>query len=901
MVWRLSPWRRGPLLLLKRPGVALALLAAAFVAALPAAAAPQFLDSARSAALHHQLAQGCAATAGLQVFAPIAFTAPTWSPATPVGPDVLADRARLVDRVRAHTPGLGEPAYTLYTTLDAQPVGRAPRQKHATALTVLGRDGFADHVQVLQGPSGRGLWLPDTYAAAQGISVGDRLTLRGYQGPGSLITGGASASGTVTIPVAGIYRDLRSLPDAPFWCGEKELYRGRPGQDESNTPVLATALVDAATLTGVEQRIGQNGIEGIEVPVARPDRITSRQAKELADGIQRAIATFHADPAFDSGEQDRFGFRTRVDYAVHRAELVRAGLLPPVVPVTAAGTLVGLVVVAAAAIFWVQRRRQELLVLAAHGVGAGSLGLKAAAEALPALLVGSVVGWASAWALVRWVGPDPVLDASSVPLAVAAAGVTLVVSSLLVTGVAAIRCRALTDQVPAHRRHRVLAALPWELALLVAAPLVWQASSGDRQLADDPSHGVGSVAHLPARLLVVPILVVAGAALLGGRLGVWWLRRSSHRSAPRQPARLLARRRIAKEAIATAVLAGATAVPIALAAYGASVNGSVQDTVVAEAELHVGSDLVATLTEPAPVPPALAGRATMVVRIDGLLVGGYRTDVLAVDPATFAQGAYWDDRIPGPSLSSLAADLTAGDPPTMIATAPVPDGSTVIDWTSGHSGAYQVKQVDTLAARQGNYPVALVDRASLPDELLRYGHPQMWVRGDPVASAAALAAAKIHVYRVERADEFYNGTVYEPVTYTFEYIVALSVLTGLIAVVGLLLYLESRTPAHRRAYVLLRRMGLAARQHRSALVTELAVPLTVGLVAGLALTAGLVAALAREFTVDPDSPPGTLVAVPTTTVSVLIAAVAVVAIGAASLAQYRVSRANPSEVLRDTV
>ena len=61
------PWLRAPVLLWRQPGLLLALAAAAFVAVLPAASAPLFLSSARTAALHHQLDNTCAAKVGLHL------------------------------------------------------------------------------------------------------------------------------------------------------------------------------------------------------------------------------------------------------------------------------------------------------------------------------------------------------------------------------------------------------------------------------------------------------------------------------------------------------------------------------------------------------------------------------------------------------------------------------------------------------------------------------------------------------------------------------------------------------------------------------------------------------------------------------------------------------------------
>jgi putative ABC transport system permease protein len=124
-------------------------------------------------------------------------------------------------------------------------------------------------------------------------------------------------------------------------------------------------------------------------------------------------------------------------------------------------------------------------------------------------------------------------------------------------------------------------------------------------------------------------------------------------------------------------------------------------------------------------------------------------------------------------------------------------------------------------------------------------------------------------------------------------------LTGLVSLVGLLLYLESRTPTMRRGYVLLRRMGLRPAVHRRALLAELAVPLLLGLFSGLAIAAGLTVALHSELELDPSTPPGPLVSLPLAEAVGTVCAVLVIAVLATLFAQARTGRAAPSEVLRD--
>jgi putative ABC transport system permease protein len=599
---------------------------------------------------------------------------------------------------------------------------------------------------------------------------------------------------------------------------------------------------------------------------------------------------------------------SRLTQFVARADLARAGMLPAVVPITGAGLLVGLVVLAAATVFWVQRRRQELLVLAAHGVGTPALGIKALVEALPALTAGTVAGWACSWTLVRWVGPNPVLSGEAAPLAALGAATAFAAGLIVVGVVAALACRPLTDQIP-RRRRGVLRRIPWELLLLAGAPGVWRWLGGARELVDG-ADAVGSVMHVPGRLLVVPIMVITGLAVLAGRLGASYLRLRGLRRRPRAPATFLSWRRIARWPAAAALLAGATAIPISLATYGATVTGSVQATTTAEARLRIGSDVVLTLREPAPIPASLLGQATEVLRLDGAIIGGIQADVLVVDPTTFARNAYWGPQLDSAAVQRLLAPLTTDDggPVTLIGAAPLPPGDqpATLAGVQIMGGRVHIVPTATLPAQRGGYPVALVPENALSRgasqterQLWVRGERQLWVRGDPAQIRATAAAAGLPVTRVESATDRYVNTVWEPLTYTFDYLMALCLLTGVVTVVVLLLYLESQAPARRRAYVLLRRMGLSARQHRRAVLAELAIPLTGGLLAGLAVTAGLTIALGPEFEMNPDTPPNIIVAVPYLPIGLTIAAVITVATGATLYAHRRIAGANPSEVLRD--
>jgi putative ABC transport system permease protein len=575
-------------------------------------------------------------------------------------------------------------------------------------------------------------------------------------------------------------------------------------------------------------------------------------------------------------------------------------MLPAVVPITVVGTLVGLVVVAAAAVFWARRRRQELMILAAHGVGALALGVKGVVEALPALLLGTGAGWVSAWSLVRRIGPSPVLSAEAAPLAAAGSAAAVAVAAVLTGVIASSAARRLTDQARG-RRHGLLTAVPWELAMLAAAAPVWFWLGGQRVVSDIPG-GIGSVAHVPGRLLIVPILVVAGGTILAARLGAWYLRSAARRRTPRSAAALLSWRRLTRHALIAAVLAAATSMPVALALYGATVTRSIQTTIDNEARLQIGTDVILTLRERAPVPASLSARATEVLRLDGAVIGGVQTDLLGVDPDSFERAAFWDERLTGASMHDLLAPLRDADAVRsriVVASYPAPAGQQPQSWIGDPPQTVQVQQVSVLPGQRGGYPAALVPKDSLGIHT-KFAVPQLWLRGDPAQIRKAVEAANLPVARILTISDLFVNSVSEPLTYTFAYLTALSLLTGVVTVVGLLVYLESQAPAHRRSFVLLRRMGLSRASHRRAVLGELAPPLLAGLIGGVALATGLTTVLGRDFEMNPTIPPDTAIDPPYLALVLTAVAVAAVAIGAALYNQYRIGRANAAEVLRDT-
>ena len=255
-VLRMVPWWRGPVLLLRRPGVLTGLVAASFVAALPAAAAAPFVSSARNATLAHRIHDSCATRVG--AFATKGLVVPSrrqleTADAEPFSPAAI-DRTVASWQGRLGTgPGFAPADVTLVSTAllttIPEPTPATPAQ-----IRLVSRAGFEDHVTVVNGPRGPGVWVPDDWAAVTGIKVGSTITIKYGDiepgGFGQLMVN--SLEGTTSVRVAAVYRDLRDSPDQPYWCGYKDVYRGSLDAQFSSGGVPPVVLADRATfLAGV--------------------------------------------------------------------------------------------------------------------------------------------------------------------------------------------------------------------------------------------------------------------------------------------------------------------------------------------------------------------------------------------------------------------------------------------------------------------------------------------------------------------------------------------------------------------------------------------------------------------------------------------------------------------------
>jgi hypothetical protein len=122
----------------------------------------------------------------------------------------------------------------------------------ATTVAVLARDGALDHVDVLDGTPGPGVWISDRAAEPTGLAQGDRARLAGTQ---------------VEVPIAGVYRDVSGpLPD-DYWCSHTDLLIPEATGEDLPPPVV---LMDHATLLELNRRLGiPIASGGWEAPLGR--------------------------------------------------------------------------------------------------------------------------------------------------------------------------------------------------------------------------------------------------------------------------------------------------------------------------------------------------------------------------------------------------------------------------------------------------------------------------------------------------------------------------------------------------------------------------------------------------------------------------------------------------------
>lgn len=867
---RTAPWTHAPLLLLRQPAVLAAVAGGLLVLAAATAAPPLFLSSGGNRALADQVAERCSwSTGGTLAFG---------GQAADLEEDVRAAAARL-DHV-------GDPVLTMITpALRAAPGATATAQE-TVPVQLLSRSGALGHVEVVAGVGApddggdpAGVWVTDTTAQQLDLEPGDRFDLRW-------------SDATTTLTVTGVYRDLVEEELPPYWCSQRPVIQPSGFAGDRPPPVV---LVDPDGFVATTEALALEGETLWELPLD-PDGLTVEGAKAVVAGFA-ALPREIAAGADLSPEQQAFFPEVggSLPFVANRSSAIVTALRAAVEPVAVAGILTASVLVLAAGTYWVDRRRSEVVMLAARGVGPAAIGVKAGLEMLLPALVGAVAGWGVAYAVVRALGPTDLLDQSAVGESIRRTAVATVAGALMLGVVAGVRARGLSAR-PVGGRTSWRGKVPWELGVLGLAAWSYQRIG----LRGVPVAQGADVPRIDLLALAFPLLFVVGTVALAGRGLTLVFGRLRRRGATWPDWLYLAARRLGSAPRVAVILIAASAMAVGVLVYAATLTLSLRTTLAAKARVAVGGDAAVNLSGDQPVPEALAGSATKLWR----LKQGDDVDVIGVDPATFADGAFWDDSFASRSLGSLLGDLAPADPadgpvPAVVAGGRLPMGSSVgfRDSSVPDLPIDAVARIDVFPGMSSARPLVVVHRETL-EALGAVPSIELWYRGDVDRFFTELDRAGVAVRFTYSTNAVADQSSFATVAWAFGFMQSLGVIAGLITVGGLLLYLDTRQRARKVSYAFLRRMGLSRRSHRRSLLAELVATLVTGCLIG-ALLACLAAWLVYGK-VDPlpRVPPVPLLRLPYLVLGIVVALTGLVAWLGARAAQGSADRTNAAEVLR---
>jgi putative ABC transport system permease protein len=792
-------------------------------------------------------------------------------------------------------------------------------------VAVLARDGALDHVEVLDGSPGPGLWLSDR---AQHVT---------QLAPGDLAYFSETHTG---VPVAGIYRDEAVLPPDDYWCAHADLLL--PDHIGASLPP-PVVLADRATFLTLMRALGVPAVFGAweaslggDLTLADADDLVTElscgtgTAPRLAwcEGVDNnggAITGPAPDVLIPVGQTGRPGLAvptadqieyrdaddfvsrallSHLPFVTERSRAIQTSVAGGVAPVAGFAALAGVGLVSAAAALWFDRRRRELTLLTVRGVAPVALAVKAVLELVIALVVGSAVGFGVAYGLVVWLGPSALVEPAALWWAAVGASAALLVSGLTIGVVVALRARPRSVR---WRRRARLAGVPWEVPLGLAA---WVSYQRLGEWGVPVSQGA-DVSRVDVVALLFPVLFLLSSVAVTARLLALGLRplRAASRRWPTAP--FLAVRRVDRYRVAAIGLVAASAVAAGVLGYAATLTRSLESTLDAKAKTFIGSDLAVRLGPGQESPASMFDAATTVdvYRRGRIEVAGRQgVNVLAIDPRTFERVAFWDASFSDMSLSDLMDRLAEppgdGPVPAVVVGIEAPDVAELsiaggVDVATTDLAIEQVAEVVAFPGMKRGTPTVFLAASALDHLGLSGGETtEVWIRGDREQSLAALTAAGVGFSEDRRFDDVVDRASFLTVSWTFGFMQSLGIAAGVLVVGGLAFTLDARRRGRVLGYAFARRMGLTAATHRRALLAELAATVVVGCCIGLGTAVvGTRLAYGRIDPV-PDFQPDPLLR-PALLVMSLLAAVAVIVTGlGAVLGQRRTDRDDPVEVLR---
>jgi putative ABC transport system permease protein len=866
---RTPPFRRAPRLLFKRKAVLFSVIGATAILSMVAALTPLFLSAASSAALQRELEGRCSASFGGQTvnFAPL-------------------DEARIaLTEVVAQEPALGTPRLFLEGTLVEGRNGNGEGLQ--IPVRFVARDEFREHLTLIEGEHGPGAYIDEVAAAQLQIHPGDTLEFR--------------VDGWQSIRVAAIYEGLAGSGQDDYWCSIEELTRPDPKGDLP-PPLILVETAQFRDQPDIFQSVYAQYARSLgdwEVPVDLEGLTVSaaRNATATLDAADQIIEEGNADiPAFFGRPNLLSDLPIVTERVVALSESLRTSILP----------LAGVVILAAVALvggagsYWIDRRRTELEYLSALGAGPGLLSIKATLEFMPGMIIGGFLGWGLANLLVGVIGPSDAVE-SSARIGAGWATVLAVVAGLVaVAAVVAMRAKTLLDHQQKSARR-----FPWRIPLVVLsiAGAVWvRTRIGDSAVVVEENQLVGSVDPL---VLFFPLFVFLAVVLLVAEIAIRLFPLLKKTGTRNHSAYLASRRIISAPTLVVALIAGA-ALPVATLVYAASLTRSATSTIEAKGRSFIGADVSTPVFGIIDPPGALADNSTVVVKMERAGINGEVVDVLSVDRASFARGAFWDNSFSGVSLSdvldTLAGDAVGAPLPAYVANGSVGDG--VLKTSVGDVQIFVQGELDAFPGVRRNRPLVVVDRQRMLEALgdegeLRGGRYLMWSMGVTEAEVEqTMAQEGVGFAYTIAATTTLDQLKFAAVVWTFDFLEIYAALAGLIAIGAVLLYIDTRQRQRNLSYALARRMGLGRSEHLMASFMELSSLTVIGTLSGVLAARIAARNLFRILDAVPETPPGPRwIGALDLALIALVVAFAVAALGAL-IAQNTADNADTSELLR---
>ena len=899
-------WRKAPWLLVRSPGVFAALAVGALLIVVTVVAYPLFISASRDRLVEAAVGDPTTTRYG----AGITYTATNvrFTGRSPDGHGLLyARREQLFAEATAASAELDAPIEQIRG--DEVSVtgagGQIPASGPVNGALFAGT-GVLEHVQILEGTDGPGVWLPDFVAGPLHAHAGDTVEL-------------GSGTNVVKVTVDGVYRALYTQPSTGYWRPwYMDIYPcplcGPPPQ-----PIL----VDRTQLFALMTALGDlKATFALTAPIRDPTRLTFDQARELqasAASLLRRMNSSGHDADFRSvfrccgiiypfsslsfgGHVTDVEYLTAIPSVVHEVEQRMAAIQGPMLVVVLAGIAISLGVVAAAGLFSFGSRRVEAGVLAARGWGPWRVGAKAMLESTLACLVGGAAGFVLARVAIGAFGPQGTIESSAASIAIVGAIVAVLVSIVLVGLVSALSF--VSRHEPREGVIRALLWVPWEV------PALWAAYLFARQLGGVVI-STGQIASPPAAVFLFPLALSFGVAVLVARASTVVLGRARAGTTLRVSAWYLARRRMASSVRLSMVFLVVVSLALSLFAASRAMVGSLRATVDAKAKVFVGSDVQVQVGRDTQVPRGFAFPATIVTRARqaGYLPGGeLQFDLLVVDPSTFASAAYWNDRFADRSLPDLMNLLTQpaeGGLPVIMSNGGASAPATivmeqrsipidVVARTSSFPGTSSVRPVFIVAG--GPLSRAFAGSSGLLNE--PQDTREMWIRGSAGRVLAAVSQAGIGSLLTITAAGVEDIPFIQATVDTYLVLNVIGLVALILVLVVAVLYLQARQRARVVASALSYRMGLGRGTMRRSLTIELGALLFAGLAIGAAT--GLVATSVVVPHVDPLStiPPSPIPVMPLLAVAGAAIFLVVAAFAGGWLADNATRGVRLGEVLR---